>query len=58
MHSDRREDGQKPSRTKPSRQKTPDKPPNKIPRVVTQTPCKDMYVAYACTTKNWGVQDV
>ena len=51
-------EGPKNTRTKPSRQKSPDKPPNKIPRVVTQTPSNDMYVAYACNTKNWGIQDV
>ena len=39
-------------------QNLPDKkPPNKTPCELRQTPCKDICM-YACTTKNWGVQDV
>jgi len=57
MYSDRREDGQTPPRTKPSRQKTRTKLPDKNPHELRQTPCKDICM-YACTTKNWGVRDV
>src|SRR6218665_2357798 len=45
MYSDRRGDGQKPPRTKPSRQKAPDKTPGQKPS------CKDMCMC-ACNTKN------
>jgi len=42
-------DGQKPPRTKPSRQKLPVKNLHEL----RQTPCKDIDM-YTCTTKNWG----
>jgi len=64
MYSDRRGDGQKPPRTKPSRQKIPGQnPPDKNPRELRQSLCKDICV-YARSllgprpTKNWGFQDV
>ena len=54
MYSDRRGNGQKPHRTKPSRQKTP----AKTSRTKTN-PCKDTYTCmYVYITKNWGFRDV
>src|SRR6218665_1568415 len=55
MYSDRRGDGQKPPRTKSSRQETPrQNTPDKNPRELRQTSCKDICI-YVCTTKNWGI---
>src|SRR6218665_3869611 len=50
MYSDRRENGQKPPRTKPSRQKTPDKTPRtKPPRTIEREFVHGAFVQAFCT---------
>ena len=62
MYSDRKENGQKPPRTKPSRQTTPwQDPPDKIPREqLRQNLYNGAFVQVFCTkpSKNRGVRDV
>jgi len=61
MYSDRRRNGQKPPRTKPSRQKTLwQNAPEKTPRTIEREFVQGAFVRVFCTrpTKNRGVRDV